>query len=66
MSRSESPALRGTLLGRLLVVWNPIMKRLLQSPLHWALEPLVRRHRMDRAAQRASIQHACRLPAAGR
>jgi hypothetical protein len=37
MSRSESPALRGTLLGHLLVLWNPIMKRLLQSPLHWPL-----------------------------
>lgn len=35
ISRSESAALRGTLLGRLLVAWNPIMKRLLQSPLHW-------------------------------
>lgn len=35
MSRGESPALRGTHLGRLLVLWNPIMKRLLQSPLHW-------------------------------
>jgi deazaflavin-dependent oxidoreductase (nitroreductase family) len=35
MSRIESPALRGTLLGRLLTFWNPIMKRLLRSPLHW-------------------------------
>jgi hypothetical protein len=35
MRRSKSPALRGTLLGRLLILWNPIMKRLLQSPLHW-------------------------------
>jgi len=35
MSRIESPALRGTLLGRLLTLWNPIMKRLLRSPLHW-------------------------------
>lgn len=35
MSRIESPALRGTLLGRLLTFWNPIMKRLLRSELHW-------------------------------
>ncbi|HTE66272.1 MAG TPA: nitroreductase/quinone reductase family protein [Candidatus Binatia bacterium] len=35
MSRVDSPALRGTLLGRLLRVFNPVMKRLLQSPLHW-------------------------------
>jgi hypothetical protein len=35
MSRTKSHALRGTALGRLLIVWNPIMKRLLQSPLHW-------------------------------
>ena len=34
-SRSPSSALRGTLLGRLLTVWNPVMKRLLRSPLHW-------------------------------
>ena len=35
VSRIESPALRGTLLGRLLALWNPVMKRLLRSPLHW-------------------------------
>lgn len=35
MSRIESPALRGSALGRLLAVWNPVMKRLLRSPLHW-------------------------------
>jgi hypothetical protein len=35
MSRTASPALRGTLLGRLLNLWNPVMKRLLRSPLHW-------------------------------
>lgn len=34
-SRITSPALRGTLLGRLLTLWNPVMKRLLRSPLHW-------------------------------
>jgi hypothetical protein len=35
VSRIKSPALRGTLLGRLLTLWNPVMKRLLRSPLHW-------------------------------
>jgi hypothetical protein len=35
MSRADSPALRGTLLGRLLRILNPVMKRLLRSPLHW-------------------------------
>jgi deazaflavin-dependent oxidoreductase (nitroreductase family) len=35
MSRLDRPALRGTLLGRLLRLWNPLMKRLLRSPLHW-------------------------------
>jgi Domain of unknown function (DUF385). len=35
VSRTASPALRGTLLGRLLTLWNPVMKRLLRSPLHW-------------------------------
>lgn len=35
VSRTESLALRGTLLGRLLTLWNPVMKRLLRSPLHW-------------------------------
>jgi deazaflavin-dependent oxidoreductase (nitroreductase family) len=37
VSRTASPALRGTLLGRLLTLWNPVMKRLLRSPLHWPL-----------------------------
>ncbi len=35
MGRVERPALRGTLIGRLLRLWNPVMKRLLRSPLHW-------------------------------
>ncbi len=35
MSRIESPALRGTLIGRLLTLWNPVVKRVLRSPLHW-------------------------------
>lgn len=35
MSRVDSPALRGTILGRLLRILNPVMKRLLQSPVHW-------------------------------
>jgi deazaflavin-dependent oxidoreductase (nitroreductase family) len=35
VSRIKSPALRGTALGRLLTLWNPVMKRLLRSPLHW-------------------------------
>jgi deazaflavin-dependent oxidoreductase (nitroreductase family) len=35
VSPTASPALRGTLLGRLLTLWNPVMKRLLRSPLHW-------------------------------
>ena len=35
MSRIETPALRGTLLGHVLRIFNPVMKRLLQSPLHW-------------------------------
>jgi deazaflavin-dependent oxidoreductase (nitroreductase family) len=37
MGRIDSPALKGTWLGRLLGAWNPIMKRLLTSPLHWPL-----------------------------
>jgi hypothetical protein len=37
MSRVSAPALRGTLLGVLLRLWNPIMKRLLESPAHWPL-----------------------------
>lgn len=35
MSRVSTPALRGTLLGTLLRIWNPVMRRLLQSPIHW-------------------------------
>lgn len=37
MSRVSAPALRGTLLGALLRGWNPLMRRLLDSPLHWPL-----------------------------
>ena len=33
--RVERPALRGTFLGGLLRLWNPAMKWLLRSPLHW-------------------------------
>ncbi len=35
MSRLDRPALRGTVLGGLLRLWNPVMHRLLRSPLHW-------------------------------
>ncbi|MBA3689675.1 MAG: hypothetical protein H0W81_12760 [Chloroflexi bacterium] len=37
MSRVSAPALRGTLLGALLRLWNPLMRRLLDSPVHWPL-----------------------------
>jgi F420H(2)-dependent quinone reductase len=37
VSRVESPALRGTLLGTLLGFLNPVMRALLVSPLHWPL-----------------------------
>lgn len=37
MGRVDSPALHGTLLGRLLRLWNPVMRRLLDSRLHWPL-----------------------------
>jgi hypothetical protein len=37
MGSVDSPALKGTWLGRLLGAWNPIMKRVLTSPLHWPL-----------------------------
>lgn len=37
MGRADSPALHGTLLGRLLRYWNPVMRRLLDSRLHWPL-----------------------------
>ena len=34
MGRLERPRLRGTLLGTLLRLWNPVMQWLLRSPLH--------------------------------
>jgi hypothetical protein len=37
MNRVTRPALRGSLLGALLRVWNPVMKLILRSPLHWLL-----------------------------
>lgn len=37
MSRASAPALRGTLLGAFLRLWNPIMRRLFDSPVHWPL-----------------------------
>jgi hypothetical protein len=37
MSRVSAPALRGTALGVLLRIWNPVMRRLLESPFHWPL-----------------------------
>jgi hypothetical protein len=37
MSRTSAPALRGTLLGAVLRGWNPVMRRLLDSPVHWPL-----------------------------
>jgi F420H(2)-dependent quinone reductase len=37
VSRVESPALRGTWIGSLLRFWNPVMRALLASPLHWPL-----------------------------
>jgi hypothetical protein len=37
MSRTTEPALRGTLLGTVLRLWNPVMRRLLDSPVHWPL-----------------------------
>jgi hypothetical protein len=37
MSRVSRPALRGSLLGTLLRVWNPVMRRILESPIHWPL-----------------------------
>ena len=37
MSRVSAPGLRGTLLGTLLRLLNPLMRRLLDSPLHWPL-----------------------------
>jgi deazaflavin-dependent oxidoreductase (nitroreductase family) len=37
MGRVDSPALKGTRLGSLLGRWNPIMKRILTSSVHWPL-----------------------------
>ena len=37
MSRASAPALRGTALGTVLRLWNPVMRRLLDSPVHWPL-----------------------------
>ena len=37
MSRSTAPALRGTLLRMVLRLWNPVMRRLLESRAHWPL-----------------------------
>jgi F420H(2)-dependent quinone reductase len=37
MSRVRRPALRGSVLGGVLRAWNPIMRALLGSPLHWPL-----------------------------
>ncbi len=35
MGRADRPALRGTWLGNFLSLLNPLLKRLLRSPLHW-------------------------------
>ena len=37
MNRVSRPALRGSLLGTLLRLWNPVMRRILESPIHWPL-----------------------------
>ena len=37
MSRVSAPAVRGTHLGTLLRLWNPLMRRLIDSPVHWPL-----------------------------
>ena len=37
MGRVDAPALKGTWLGKVLGAWNPVMKRILTSPLHWPL-----------------------------
>ena len=37
MNRVSRPALRGSLLGAVLKVWNPVMKAILRSPFHWPL-----------------------------
>jgi hypothetical protein len=37
MSRAAKPALRGSVLGAVLRAWNPAMRVLLGSPVHWPL-----------------------------
>jgi hypothetical protein len=37
LSRVTTPGVRGTLLGALLRLWNPLMRRLIDSPVHWPL-----------------------------
>lgn len=37
MSRATNPTLRGSFLGAVLRAWNPVMRVLLGSPLHWPL-----------------------------
>ena len=37
MNRVSRPALRGSLLGMVLRLWNPVMRRVLESPIHWPL-----------------------------
>src|SRR6185436_13917250 len=37
MNRVSRPALRGSFLGSLLRVWNPVMRGILESPIHWPL-----------------------------
>jgi hypothetical protein len=37
VSRVSAPGLRGTLLGTVLRLWNPVMRPLLDSPIHWPL-----------------------------
>ena len=37
MSRVTRPALRGSLLGTILRLWNPAMRGILESPIHWPL-----------------------------
>ena len=37
MNRVSRPALRGSFLGTLLRLWNPVMRGILESPIHWPL-----------------------------
>ncbi len=37
MSRVTRPALRGSFLGTVLRLWNPVMREILTSPIHWPL-----------------------------